>query len=187
MFSAPDLNTPKHPLKLSTLSLIPTSLSQSATTPPCDPFLLSNSPLSSSIATFDRRNSYSRIPGLPPISLISAATLCCSLAVDIMNPDPNSKHPSYPPIRKFDSGQQYTNPQSNIMSSSELTFLIAYRTPLNPLKPLSFDSIDTFSSNRSDSGWILVSIKALFSSSNPRASRRHPEIVRITCSKNSIK
>ena len=103
IFSAPDLNTPKHPLKFSTLSPIPTSDSQSST--PCE-HLLSNSPLSSSMATFDLLNSYSRIPGRPLIWLISAATLCCNLAVDIMKADPNSKQPSYPPLRKLDSGQQ---------------------------------------------------------------------------------
>lgn len=48
------------------------------------------------------------------------------------------------------------------------------------------DSIEIFSSNLKDSGWILVSIKALFSSSNPTASLLHPEIALVTCYKNSI-
>ncbi|RDY04520.1 hypothetical protein CR513_11763, partial [Mucuna pruriens] len=83
MLSAPDLRSPKHALRFSSLSLTPTSPS------------LSNSPLSSSMATLDRRNSCNNIPPCaPPMCPISAATLCCSLAVDIMNADPRNRQPS---------------------------------------------------------------------------------------------
>ncbi|KAL0557509.1 hypothetical protein IC582_006053 [Cucumis melo] len=106
IFSAPDLSTPKQALKFSTLSLIPISVSHSTT--PCDPIptLLSNSALNSSIAIFDLLNSYSKIPGLPFIWLISPATLSCNLAVEIIKAEPKNRHPSYPPLTKFDSGQQ---------------------------------------------------------------------------------
>lgn len=171
-FSVPDFNTPKQHFKFSNLSMI---LSSDDDEP-------SSSPLSSSMATLDLRNSYIRIPGLLPALPISSATLCCNLAVEIMNADPKNKHPSHPDRTRLGSDQQYTIPYSKIMSSSELTFLIAYSTPRNPLNPFSFDSIETRSSNRRDSGRIRVSISALFSSSNPTASLPHPEIAWITCS-----
>ncbi|KAM2061998.1 hypothetical protein ACFX1T_046994 [Malus domestica] len=109
---------------------------------------LSPNPLSSSIAAFDLLNSDIRTPNIFLIYMISAATFCCSLVVDTMNDS--------------SSGQQNTSLYSRIISSSEFTFLIAYRTPMNPLNPLSFDSMETVSSNLSDNSWILISINPLF-------------------------
>lgn len=175
MLSVPDFNTPIQPFKFSILSRIPVSDSHSIS--PWD--LLSSSPLSSSMAILAFLNSYIKIPWRPSILLISATTLCCSLAVETMNADPKNKQPSTP-LWELNSGQQQTVPHSNIIRSRELTFLIAKRTPLNPLNPLNLDSKEIFSSNRSESCSILVSINTLFSSSNPMASLRQPMITRIT-------
>ena len=122
------------------------------------------------MAIFACWNSRSRIPRWPLFWPISCATFCCNVARETTKPHPKTICPSYRCWPKHEEDQQYATPYSKIIRSNEVTLLIAQRTPQKPLNLFNFDSIHMFWFRHCLNACILVSIKLLFSSTNPRLS-----------------